>query len=128
MPGRVPHEDVESYYSIIDIAPLPRLPVPVTEAVSPIKPFEAMAMAKPVVVSSVRALQEIVTEGVNGRVFTKGDVDSLASVLGDLVEDEETRTSLGASAREWVVANRSWSVISTRIDEAYARIGVPGPR
>ena len=42
--GRVPHEEVERYYSIVDIAPFPRLPQPVTEMVSPLKPFEAMAM------------------------------------------------------------------------------------
>src|SRR5699024_815955 len=41
--GRVPHEEVERYYSIIDITPFPRLPLPVCEMVSPLKPFEAMA-------------------------------------------------------------------------------------
>ena len=38
MPGRVPHEEVEAYYSLIDIAPFPRKPQPVTEMVSPMKP------------------------------------------------------------------------------------------
>ena len=42
--GRVPHEEVEEYYSIVDIAPFPRLPLPVTEMVSHLKPFEAMSM------------------------------------------------------------------------------------
>jgi len=128
MPGRVPHEKVEDYYSIIDIAPFPRLPLPVTEAVSPLKPFEAMAMAKPVVVSSVAALTEIVTEGVNGKVFTKGDASSLAAVLAELVGDASAREELGRSARAWVEENRSWSTVSTRIDEVYERLGVPAPR
>src|SRR5690606_35387903 len=30
--GRVPHDEVDDYYSLIDIAPFPRLPLPVTEA------------------------------------------------------------------------------------------------
>ena len=57
--GRVPHEEVERYYSIVDIAPFPRLP-PVTEMVSPLKLFEAMAMEKAVIASDVHALTEIV--------------------------------------------------------------------
>ncbi|MDO5663317.1 MAG: glycosyltransferase, partial [Brachybacterium sp.] len=61
--GRVPHEDVERYYSIIDITPFPRLPLPVCEMVSPLKPFEAMAMGKAVIASDVAALAEIVTPG-----------------------------------------------------------------
>ena len=31
LPGRVPHEQVEAHYSLIDIAPFPRKPQPVTE-------------------------------------------------------------------------------------------------
>jgi glycosyltransferase involved in cell wall biosynthesis len=127
MPGRVPHAEAEAYYSIIDIAPFPRLPLPVTELVSPLKPFEAMAMGKPVVVSSVAALTEIVTDTQNGRVFDKGDVDSLAKVLAALVASAEERERLGVAGREWVVANRSWDTISTRIVEVYGRLDVPSP-
>ena len=46
MPGRIPHEEVEAYYSLIDVAPFPRKPQPVTEMVSPMKPLEAAAMKK----------------------------------------------------------------------------------
>lgn len=60
MPGRVPHDEVEAWYSLIDIAPFPRKPQPVTEMVSPMKPLEAFAMEKAVVASSVRALTEMV--------------------------------------------------------------------
>lgn len=127
LPGRVPHAEAESYYSIIDIAPFPRLPLPVTELVSPLKPFEAMAMAKPVVVSSVGALTEIVTDGENGLVFTKGDVNSLAATLARLVDDKDEREQLGAAGRDWVVANRSWDTLSERIVEVYEKLGVPFP-
>ncbi|HEY7033059.1 MAG TPA: glycosyltransferase family 4 protein, partial [Thermomicrobiales bacterium] len=35
MPGRVPFEDVQRYYSLVDVAVFPRKPWPVTEMVSP---------------------------------------------------------------------------------------------
>ena len=60
MPGRVLHEEVESYYSLIDIAVFPRKPWPVCEMVSPMKSLEALAMEKAVLVSSVRALDEMI--------------------------------------------------------------------
>lgn len=122
MPGRVPHEEVERYLSLVDITPFPRLPLPVCELISPIKPFEAMAMHKAVVVSDVAALTEIVTDGVTGRSFAKGDAADLARVLRELLDDPEQRERLGVAAREWVVAERDWSAISARIDQTYREL------
>ena len=71
--GRVPHEDVNRYHSIIDIAPFPRTPDIVCEFISPLKPFESMAMGQVVVGSNVAALKEIIVDGEHGRLFRKGD-------------------------------------------------------
>lgn len=119
--GRVPHEEIERYYSLIDIAPFPRLPVPVCEMVSPLKPFEAMAMGKVPVVSSVAALAEIVADGRTGLVFDKGDAGSLAQALQRLLGDEKLRRSLSVSAQEWAATERDWSSIVGRLDGAYAQ-------
>lgn len=106
--GRVPFSDVHRYYSLIDIAPFPRKPLPVTEMVSPLKPFEAMAMEKAVLVSSVAALAEIVDDGTTGLIFEKGNLDSLAAALRRLATDPQLCTQLGKNARQWVISNRSW--------------------
>ena len=108
MPGRVPHEEVESYYSLIDIAPFPRKPQPVTEMVSPMKPLEAAAMKKAIVVSSVRALTDMIIDGENGLVFEKGNIADLAVQLERLITNDELRIELGNSAREWVEDERTW--------------------
>ncbi len=121
--GRVPHEEVERYYSVIDIAPFPRKSLPVTEMVSPLKPFEAMAMEKVVVASSVAALEEIVTDGVNGYLFAKGNIDALADVL-ETVLDPAAAGEL--RPREWVVENRDWKKIAAIVDGVFKRaIGDP---
>ncbi|MFD4993635.1 glycosyltransferase [Cellulosimicrobium cellulans] len=122
--GRVPHADVERYYSLIDIAPFPRAPLPVCELVSPLKPFEAMAMGKAVVSSDVRALAEIVTDGENGLLHAKGDAGSLESVLRRLLDDDALRERLGAQAREWVVRERDWRNLATRVSEIYDGLAV----
>ena len=108
MPGRVPHDQVAMYYSLIDIAPFPRKPQLVTEMVSPMKPLEAMAMQKAVAASSVAALAEMIRDGETGLIFEKGNPGALADVLQRLIEDPELREKLGRNGRTWVETERSW--------------------
>lgn len=124
--GRVPHDQVDRYISLIDIAPFPRKPMLVCEMISPIKPFESMAMSKAVVVSDVAALAEIVQDGVTGRSFRKGDVGALAAVLAELLDDPDQRRRLGETAREWVLEHRTWSRVTQAVDTTYRRLlGLP---
>lgn len=122
MPGRLAHHEVARYYSAIDVVALPRKPLRVCEVVSPMKPFEAMAMAKPLVVSSVEALAEIVIPDRTGIVFRKGDVASLTDALAALVEDPDRRRRLGQEARRWVEANRSWEKLATDVARLYSDV------
>jgi glycosyltransferase involved in cell wall biosynthesis len=117
--GRVPHTEVESYYSLIDITPFPRKGQPVCEIVSPLKPFEAMSMAKVVVASNVAALAEIIHDNETGILHKKDDVKHLAHVLEILLNNHELRQKLGTSARQWVVANRKWSTVTQKLAELY---------
>ena len=120
--GRVPHEEVPAYLSLFDVAPFPRLPLPVCEMISPIKPFESMASGKAVVVSSVAALTEIVQDGTTGLVFEKGSAPDLARALGALLDSPELRFKLGESARTWVVNERDWSSVVDIVDATYREI------
>lgn len=116
MPGRVPHDEVESYYSVLDICPFPRKPWPVCEMVSPMKPLEALAMEKAVLVSSVRALVEMIQAGKTGAVFEKGSIESMADELQRLITDDAGRAALGRNGREWVKQERTWERIGQVAD------------
>ena len=83
--GRVPHQDVLRYYSLMDIAVYPRSGRRVCELVSPLKPLEAMAMAKAVIVSDVGGQTEMVEHERSGLVHRKDNVDSLTCELSRLV-------------------------------------------
>jgi glycosyltransferase involved in cell wall biosynthesis len=87
--------------------------------VSPLKPFEAMAMEKACIVSSCAALTEIVQDGVTGRVFDKGSYDSLATVLTDMLDNPEQTQRYGAAGRTWVLENRTWSKNAKVVQEVY---------
>lgn len=120
--GRVAHDQVDRYYSLLDISTIPRLPLPICELVSPMKPFEAMAMEKAMLVSDVAALKEIVEDEVTGLTFRKGDAGSYTVQLERLIDDPDLRTRLGKQARDWVVRERDWSVVVRSADEVYREL------
>ena len=120
--GKVPHSEVEQYYSLIDIAPFPRLPLPVCEMVSPLKPFEAMAMEKACIVSNCAALTEIVQDGVTGRVFEKGSHESLAEALTDLLNNPDQTHQYAKAGRSWVLENRTWSKNAEIVQGVYKKL------
>ena len=117
--GRIPHAEVKKYYSLVDIAPFPRKPFLVCEIVSPLKPFEAMASGKAVLVSSCDALTEIVDNRKNGIVFDKGNIDDLADKLQMLIENKNLRIKLGEQASVWVRKHRDWKVSANLISNIY---------
>ncbi|OYD21129.1 glycosyltransferase [Oceanimonas baumannii] len=110
--GRVPHSLASEYYSVVDIAPFPRKSWPVCEMVSPMKPLEALAMEKTVLVSSVKALSEMIINGETGIIFEKGSIISLSKELSNLLADSAQRKKLGKYGRAWVRENRTWSSIA----------------
>jgi len=120
--GRIPHEEVQRYYSLIDIAPLPRKGLRVCELVSPLKPFEAMGSGKVLITSSVQALAEIVEDGVTGLIFEKDNSGDLAAKLEIAILDEDLRKTIGENANKWVTENYSWDVISERVTKVYDEI------
>ncbi len=119
--GRIPHHAVEAHYSIVDIAPFPRRSLPVTEMVSPLKPFEAMAMDKIVIASSVSALGEMIETGVNGFVFRKDDVEDLTEVLATALSGN----ARPSGPRTWVSAHRSWYELTGAVDKLYKQLTHP---
>lgn len=121
MPGRVPFARVRSYYSLIDVAPITRRPYLVSEMVSPIKPVEALAMGKTLIVSDVEALVEFVQDGRTGLRFRKGDVADLARVLAQAIEAPALRETLGHNGMDFIRAERTWPRICER---AATHIGI----
>lgn len=120
MPGRVPHADVARWYSLMDLAVYPRLPSRVTELVPPLKPLEAMAMGLPVVASDVSAIRESITDGHNGFLFARGDVDSLTSTLERVLEDTGSVRKIARQGRTDVRNLFTWDAAAKSVVQAYA--------
>lgn len=111
--GRVPHEEVAKLYSLVDVCAYPRRLTPATEAVSPLKPFEALASGKTVIVSDVPALVEIAGDGERARVVPEGNHLALADSLQAAIEHPHDAAEMRARAQRWVREERSWDAVGT---------------
>ncbi len=109
--GPVPHQFVPQFYELIDIFVVSRPDAAVTRLVTPLKPFEAMAMKRAVVTSNLDALQEIVTDSETGLLFQAGNLSSLVETIKRLVTDEKLISSLGNNAYDWIIRNRTWELV-----------------
>ena len=106
--GAVPHAEIKKYYSIIDIFVVPRTKDKVCRVVTPLKPLEAMAMGKCLLMSDVEGLRELAKEGETAFFFEPEDSAALAARLNALIADEELRRKVGGNARRYVVRERDW--------------------
>ncbi len=120
--GKVPHEAVLDYYALYDVFVVPRVDERAARLVTPLKPFEAMAMGVPVVVSDLPALREITGDGARGVSFRTGDVESLVEVLAELSADPDRRQRVAQAARTWVVEERDWSRNGERYRAIYEAV------
>ena len=75
--GRVPRDLAPLYHQALDVFVVPRKDLDVTRAVTPLKPVEALASARPVVGSDLPALREIIDDGGNGLLAPAEDPRSL---------------------------------------------------
>jgi glycosyltransferase involved in cell wall biosynthesis len=117
--GRVPSSKVRDYHAALDVFVVPRTPDRVCQLVTPLKPVEAMASGLPVVVSSVRALAEIVHDRETGFLSPPLDAGELADRLQQLLASPDLRAKLGANARDWVARDRTWAHNAARYREIY---------
>ncbi|HEY0326800.1 MAG TPA: glycosyltransferase, partial [Allosphingosinicella sp.] len=120
--GRVPHQEVERYYALIDLLAYPRKAMRLTELVTPLKPLEAMAQGKLVVASDVGGHRELIEDGVTGTLFPAGDPDALARSLADLFDRRDRWDERRETARRFVERERNWADNVANYDPVYRRL------
>lgn len=121
--GRVPNERIEALYDAIDVVAFPRLPMRLTELVTPLKPLEAMARGKPVVASSVGGHRELIAPERTGLLVHPDDREALAAALLRLLGDRGLRDALSVAGRDFVERERTWARSVSGYQRAYAIAG-----
>lgn len=120
--GRVPHEEVELYYSLIDVLVYPRKRMRLTELVTPLKPLEAMAQGKLVAASHVGGHRELIEDGRTGTLFAADDPGALATAVAALFADRSRWPARRKAARAFVERERNWSSNISRYEPLYQKL------
>jgi PEP-CTERM/exosortase A-associated glycosyltransferase len=120
--GRVPHEEVERYYALVDILAYPRKAMRLTELVTPLKPLEAMAQRKLVAASDVGGHRELIEDGVTGTLFRPGDPEAIAAALDRLFADRAGWEKRRDAGRNFVERDRNWSSNISSYIPAYQKL------
>ncbi len=112
--GAVDPDRIPSLLASMDVAvaPYPRLD---GCYFSPLKLFEYMAAALPIVAAGIGQLAQVITDGVTGLLYPPGDTAALAGVLSRLKGDPDLRGRLGQAAREAALRHHTWDTVAGRI-------------
>lgn len=117
--GRISHDQVERYYSVMDVLVYPRIRTRLTDLVTPLKPLEAMALGKPVLASAVGGLRELIQPEVTGILFYPSDRDDFCRQASRLLLQPDLRSTLGERARSQIVAQKDWSFLARKYGSVY---------
>ena len=95
--GYVSNRDLPSYYSLMDVLVHPSLRDGMPNVL-----LEAMACEKAVIATPVGGALDVIEDSRNGRMVPVNDVQSLTTILQELLSDRSQRDRLGDSARQIV--------------------------
>lgn len=84
---------------------------------SPLKLFEAMAMAKPVVGARIGQVPLVLNDGADGLLYTPGDAADLARKIDKVFALPDRGAAMGAAARAAVARRYTWYRNAERIVE-----------
>lgn len=120
--GRVPHDQVQRYYNLIDILVYPRLKMRLTDLVTPLKPLEAMAQGRLLAASDVGGHRELIQDGKTGILFKADYATSLADSVLSLLNSPEKWDNLRQQGRAFVESERNWPISVARYKDVYNRL------
>lgn len=120
--GRVPHSEVERYYSLIDVLAYPRKKSRLTDLVTPLKPLEAMAQRRIVAASDVGGHRELIEDGVTGLLFPPDDPAAMAASLARFIDARAGWDAMRDAGRAHVADKHDWARNVSRYRDVYAKL------
>ncbi len=114
--------DLALLYRAMDVFVLPSL----WEGL-PLALLKAMAAGLPVVATRVSGVEEVIVEGVNGRLVPPGQPGELAQAIIELAARPDLWPRLGQAARETVAASYSLEAMVAQLQDLYLQLAAAAP-
>ena len=113
----IPDDEIASYYAAADVVVLPYRRIYQSGVI-----LMAMSYQKPVLVSDLPGMTEIVNDSENGYTFPQGSKDHLSEALIRVLHDEQGRARVAANGLAYVKQHHSWEKIGQATSELYRTI------
>jgi glycosyltransferase involved in cell wall biosynthesis len=110
----IPDSEVADYYAAADLVILPYKKIYQSGVL-----IMAMSYSKPVVVSDIEGMTELISDGINGYVFKAGDAEALANKLTAALSAPEESRLIGRRAWLYVQEHHDWRRIGQMTAECY---------
>lgn len=126
--GHVDNGQLGDYYRAFDVCILPfsrdihigkSKRVNIGQWTSPLKLFEAMAYQKPIIVSRLATIEEVMTDGSDCVMVEPDDIDDWEKKLNALCADGELQQQIGRAALEKLKKDYTWSERARRAAELF---------
>jgi PEP-CTERM/exosortase A-associated glycosyltransferase len=123
--GRVPHTQVERYYSLVDVLAYPRKAQRLTDLVTPLKPLEAMAQRRLVAASSVGGHRELMQDGETGTLFAPDDPAACAAALARVLDNRADWEAMKQRGVAHVRTRHDWAENARNYLSVYHLLLIP---
>jgi glycosyltransferase involved in cell wall biosynthesis len=108
--GQVPWQDVPHYIAGFDVGYIGNIKMQVGKMYhSPLKLYEYLAMAKPVLASAFDDARRVLREGETGFLFDPGNKDDLKRSLAQAYAMRNRLPDMGQQGRTEILAHHSWA-------------------
>ncbi|MDX2367609.1 MAG: glycosyltransferase family 4 protein [Colwellia sp.] len=104
LPGKVPHHEVSSFLSAMDLGILPDS----NDYGSPMKLFEFMAMGKGMIAPDFSPIAEVVRDNETSWLFPASNKQACIDKVFEIVNDREAHQEVGKNARAYIENERQW--------------------
>ena len=113
----IPEEDVAHYYCASDLVVLPYKKIYQSGVL-----MMALSYEKPVLVSDLPSLKEMIEDNVNGFLFKSENPHDLANKINQVLRDEPLINLVKANAFEMIKEKYNLDLIGEKIKAAYATL------
>jgi glycosyltransferase involved in cell wall biosynthesis len=107
--GKVSSDEISKAYDQVDVIINPRKKSYLTDTVTPLKPLEAMAYKKLVLVSDVGGMKELVKNEFNGIVFNSDSYKEIKNVIIDVINRNDLDKII-ENGYMYIKEEKSWEI------------------
>jgi glycosyltransferase involved in cell wall biosynthesis len=117
--GTVPHQEIKYWMQACDVFILPSY----SEGL-PVVMLEAMSLGRPVIVTRVGGVPEVIADGENGILIPPRDAAAIQQALQKVLQNPGLAACLGAAAQARVLQEYTWANNARQMLNIYPKSGL----